>query len=442
MAPRVTLLVGLLLDVLLLAGSALAQAPADDLFSYTNKQVFYIPFQSDPGERRLKEVQLYYSMDQGRSWQPYANVPPDQGRFKFTAERDGVFWFTVRTIDLEGRAYPVKVEGARPGLKVCVDTRPPTLDLRVLPARDGMVGVAWEIHDDNLDLSRLRLDARPPGAAEWRQLRVEPVASGQHVWTPETNGPLEVRLIASDLAGNVADKTITLAGGQGDPRSADDPARRDAEPSPAPGGPAIRMVNSKRISLNYQIREKGPSGVSVVELWYTQDGRNWQKYGDKPEDPPYVFDVNDEGLYGFSLVVRSGVGLGDRPPRVGDPPQVWVEVDVTKPIVQVQRVDVGRGTDTGKLTILYTAKDKNLGRQPVTLSYAESPTGPWKPIAANVENTGRYVWQMPTDVPYQFLVRVEAADRAGNVGVDETPRPVIVDLSQPKGVILDVAPGK
>jgi hypothetical protein len=49
---------------------------------------------------------------------------------------------------------------------------------------------------------------------------------------------------------------------------------------------------------------------------------------------------------------------------------------------------------------------------------------------------------MPQEVPYQFLVRVEAADRAGNIGTDETVKAVAVDLALPKGVILEVAPAK
>jgi hypothetical protein len=46
----------------------------------------------------------------------------------------------------------------------------------------------------------------------------------------------------------------------------------------------------------------------------------------------------------------------------------------------------------------------------------------------------------PGSVPYKFLVRVEATDKAGNVGVAETSNPVIVDTAQPKGLILGVDP--
>ena len=48
---------------------------------------------------------------------------------------------------------------------------------------------------------------------------------------------------------------------------------------------------------------------------------------------------------------------------------------------------------------------------------------------------------MPESVPYQFHVRVEAADKAGNVGSAETAKPVIVDLSQPKVQVIGVGTG-
>jgi hypothetical protein len=44
-------------------------------------------------------------------------------------------------------------------------------------------------------------------------------------------------------------------------------------------------------------------------------------------------------------------------------------------------------------------------------------------------------------VPYQFLVKVEAVDTAGNVGEAVTTELVKVDLSQPKARILNVGPG-
>ena len=208
-----------------------------------------------------------------------------------------------------------------------------------------------------------------------------------------------------------------------------------------PSATAVRMVNSKRVSLNYEIKDVGPSGVSVVELWYTQDGKKWDKYDTTSQPrPPFVVELKDEGLYGFTLLARNGVGLGKRPPRGGDQPQVWVEVDTTKPVVKLLDTQVGVSGDGQHLSIHWRATDNNLGQRPITLSYAEQPTGPWTLIAANVENTGSYVWPLPSSVPSRFVLRVEAADLVGNVGMAQMAEPILLDLSQPSVSIVAVEP--
>ena len=410
--------------------------------NYTLSPVFRIPFEPDSGERRLKEVQLFVSTDLGQTWKQAVTATPDQRYFDFRAQHDGIHWFAVRTIDLEGKAFPVDMAGVRPGLKVYVDTQPPVVHLRALPSRDGEVGVEWDVKDDNLDPASLQLEYQAPGSSEWIPVTRDLTAVGQRYWKPRTNGTIEVRLRARDRANNWSeDKTTLSAGGFA---GATPNSSASTPSSSRPTDPGIRLVNSKSIALNYEIKDKGPSGISVVELWYTQDagGRSWQKYREEKGDihPPFMVEVNGEGLYGFTLIVRSGVGLGDRPPQVGDQPQVWVEVDLTKPIVHLGSVEVGRGPDAGRLSISWTATDKNLGPRPITLSYSERAGGSWTPIASNIENTGQYIWQMPSGVPYRFHVRVEAVDRAGNTGSAETATPVIVDLAQPKGVILNVEP--
>ncbi len=202
-----------------------------------------------------------------------------------------------------------------------------------------------------------------------------------------------------------------------------------------------RLVNSKKISLHYQVRNAGPSGVALVEVWRTCNGRKWEKYAQQANaKPPFLVEVEKEGLYGFTIIPRSGVGLARKAPVDGESPQLWVEVDLTPPEIKVNNPVVGVGRDNGKLTITWTAKDRNLGPDPITISYAEETTGEWKPIASRIRNTGKFVWQMPPKTPYRFLVRVHAIDRAGNVGSDQTANPVIVDLATPESVILGVDP--
>src|SRR5262249_31386977 len=159
--------------------------------------------------------------------------------------------------------------------------------------------------------------------------------------------------------------------------------------------------------VNYEVKDVGPSGVSGVELWYTQDGsKTWKKRDVPPQtQPPYIIEVNDEGLYGFTLLAKNGIGLSKDPPQAGDLPQVWVEVDLTKPVVHLSAVNARCSGKSQCVVIHWTAADKNLGPRPITLSYALKPEGPWNPIATNLENTGRYEWPLPADVPCRFLIR-------------------------------------
>jgi hypothetical protein len=206
------------------------------------------------------------------------------------------------------------------------------------------------------------------------------------------------------------------------------------------GEPLVRMVNTKRITLNFEIKDVGPSGLSGVELWYTQDCKEWKKYDAPPQAHSYVVEVDQEGMYGFTLRARSGLGLAKDPPACGDQPQVWVVVDLTRPSVTLDDVSPSVEARTQTLAIHWKATDKNLGRHPINLYYAEKEDGPWKPIATSLENTGLYHWQMPPGAPARLLVRAEATDLAGNVGRAQTPRPVLLDMSRPTVSILGVEP--
>jgi hypothetical protein len=337
---------------------------------------------------------------------------------------------------------------------VIEDTTPPIVQVNALPARGNEVGVAWTVRDENLDPSlpdALRVEYRFAGAASWIPLAV-PAGASQLYWNPHSNAPVEVRVSARDRAGNIGEeKTIVRQGVGGGGNLVPN------FQNPVPQQDSFKelerkYVNSKQISLGYDLRDVGPSGVSAIELWYTlYQGRAWNKLTEYPIDlkaggeanqtKKLTFEVNDEGIYGITLVAKSGVGLGERAPQPGDRPQFWIEVDLTKPVVQIQEIQVGTGFDKGKLTIIWNARDKNLGQTPIRLSYAEQQGGPWNAVADKLSNNGRYVWKMPDQLPYQFYVRVEAVDLAGNIGEAITLERVKVDLSMPKAQIRDIGPG-
>jgi hypothetical protein len=199
---------------------------------------------------------------------------------------------------------------------------------------------------------------------------------------------------------------------------------------PSSTGPTVRMVGDKRRKLGYQL--KSASGTTVpVELWYTRDGRSWQRDDSPPQlHSPYILEVKEEGVYGLSLVPCNGGGKAQAP-RPGDLPQFWVAVDWTRPIVSLLGVEADPRKHT--VSVRWSANDEHLGPRPITLSYAEQAGGPWTPLAANLKNTGSFWGAAPPGVPARCFIRVEAADQGGNVGEAHTLAPVVLDVSAPQG---------
>lgn len=430
---------------LLLAFVSLAAEPQ---IHYTRHSSIKIPYNIDPNEKRIRQVLLYVSEDEGKSFSQVAAVTAGEREFKFNARRDGWYWFATQTQDNQGQLNPPTIQQLQAGLKICLDTVPPQVTLRGASPRDYPVGVEWDIRDEAADVLSMRLDYRPVGGPNWLPLSPPQVVQGQFGWNPTVGGALEVRLQVRDRAGNQSEQTTTVQAGLGNPNPNPNPG---PGPGPGPGGvlpgptPSnVYYVPKRRVSLNYDVENVGKSQVQEVEVWVTEDGRSWTKYNTTKPSKTYTVELAQERRYGFTLVAVSGVGLAERRPLAGDPPQVWVEVDETRPQVRLLAVDVGQGQETGKMSIRWVATDKHLEATPITLSYGTDAQGPWTTIEKSLANDGRYIWQMPPQegLPFQMFIRVEAVDRAGNVSFDMTQRPVAVDLLVPKAKVIGVTPAQ
>jgi hypothetical protein len=230
-------------------------------------------------------------------------------------------------------------------------------------------------------------------------------------------------------------------------------SRRYSQDAPNASGrtqPEPKYVNSRTINIKYGVEEEGPSGVSAIQLYYmylsSNGGRKWTEMKpipySKDQPPPLIFEANQDGLYGFYLLMKNGVGLGENPPQPNTLPQFLVKVDTVKPEVKDVRTEVGRGLDLGNLIITWQASDLNFGPEPISLWYTEDKdSNKWERIGPDsLPNNGRYIWQKGHTPPHRFFVKVEARDRAGNVGSYITSE-VKFDLTHPRGLIRDVEPG-
>lgn len=209
--------------------------------------------------------------------------------------------------------------------------------------------------------------------------------------------------------------------------------------------PPIQFVKTPRVTLEYETRKVGPSGIGVVELWLTHDdGQTWTKYFEdqhpNAKSPSITVDLRDgDRIYGFTLVVRSGVNKGRLPPVQGEAPEMRVELDTTLPEAKLappeqdpQHRDV--------LTLKWLVRDRNLEPDGVSLYWSELHDGPWKPIAEGLAAAqGQYSWS-PQGLPYYVYLRLTARDKAGNVTEVICDNPVAIDMTVPEARLKRVFP--
>lgn len=219
------------------------------------------------------------------------------------------------------------------------------------------------------------------------------------------------------------------------------PTAETAWPTLADGEP-IRMTAARHFYLDYDLEAVGPRGVQDIELWATRDaGRTWEKWGsDADKQSPFEVQVDQDGLYGFRIVVIAANGLASNPPHSGAPADLWVGVDNSPPVAEITAVIYGTGARVGELDIRWTCTDERLLERPITLSFSDSTTGPWTTIATGLPNSGQYFWRVDATVPQQVYLRLQVADEAGN-GTEFTIRePINVAGIVPKGRIQSLSP--
>ena len=179
----------------------------------TRQQAFAIPFSlsNPPNSPPPSEVQLFASVDRGTNWQLYDRQQPDARRFRFKTNRDGEYWFLVRTVDANGQT--IGQPQATPELIVIVDTVLPTLELTVTTRDFGEIHAEWVAGDLNLAAHTFRLQYQDDPVGPWHDVEVDlPDESDRNPtfrhtadwWLRSSGQEIIVRAEILDRAGNQA----------------------------------------------------------------------------------------------------------------------------------------------------------------------------------------------------------------------------------------------
>lgn len=318
------------------------------------------------------------------------------------------------------------------------------------PAQDSLAG--GNIPVDPFQQRRIEMPEPPKQAVPWPTDNVLPRPEAQANSTPVQPGigtqppqPL-AGIGAPPLPQNVDDRFKPASMKMEPPvASSSQPERPTVRANSTvglPPGVSPQAINHKGFALNYGVDTVGPSGIGQIELWVTRDGgETWEPGGTDPDrQSPFDVEVQAEGTYGFRIVVEGGNGLTGRRPQPGDLADIWVNVDLTKPIATITNVVYGEGPHVGHLDISWSATDADLADRPVSLYYASSADGPWKPIAEEIANSGQYIWKITPDVPADIFLKAIARDRSGNVGEFVLKRAIANDGLVPRAQIRSLQP--
>jgi hypothetical protein len=447
---------------LITAAGALAQpggvgtSPASP--KHIASRFFKIPFGALKNAQEIRQLKLYLSANGGASWDLHGTAGPYQREFEVKVERDGPYAFALQIVYTNGDLQPTDTAGLRGSQFVVVDTEKPAIMLKPLPTRPSTepgkidVGVQWDVRDENLDPSSVRLEVRWAGQGQFVPIRDRAIGpQGEDVRAIYSMAKMEVRLTARDFAKNLAEQTVILGNGVGTGAVSAEPTARDTGLGSS-GRPGTRYLRSNVVVLEFAIEEKGPSGIASGDLWTTRDGRDWKKadgtkpvINEKDDKITATFTAPEDGLFGFALIATSKANLSQPPPASSKDVQIWIKVDTKAPEANLVDVKFAQANDPQYIAISWKASDENLGATPITLQYSleeKAADDKWLTLTDDpLTNSGRQVVKTPGVPGYQLWVRLKVVDLAGNQTVT-SPKPVVLDLVRPRVKITDAMPGK
>jgi hypothetical protein len=157
----------------------------------------------------VKEVAIWCTRDQGKSWSRLGSIPDPHGPFPVEVDESGLYGFRLVVVSHSGLKSKLPQPGDLADKWVRVDVDPPVARITSAPygtnGQAGKLVINWEAHDDQLSLRPIDLaySARPEGP--WITIESGLRNTGSYAWAVPAETPEKVflQLTARDEAGNV-----------------------------------------------------------------------------------------------------------------------------------------------------------------------------------------------------------------------------------------------
>jgi RNA polymerase sigma factor (sigma-70 family) len=190
-----------------LAVSAATFGQVDPNVVYTNQRELRIPVNVQM-ESGLRELLLFASWDQGRTYDQVATAAPDAREFVFKAPHDGTCWLKVAAVDREGKREPKDVRQGPVSQKLIIDTVRPQVRVFTAQRQGDDVLLEWAIEEEHLDPEGIRLEYQSKDDA-WFTIPAK-LGSARRARQTCTAGLSRFRLTVKDKAGNQTVATLVI----------------------------------------------------------------------------------------------------------------------------------------------------------------------------------------------------------------------------------------
>ncbi|MGL6074393.1 MAG: hypothetical protein ACRC8S_09565 [Fimbriiglobus sp.] len=173
---------------------------------------FGIDYRSEQ-KQFIHQIELVVSKDKGQTWETLDAVTPDKEHLNFSVKDDGVYLVNMVIVFKDGRRDPANPATDPRSEKILVDTVAPIVRMTA-ERRADEVSVEWGIEEKYLNeaATQVLYKASDNPIAQWIPVPVASMTKRAAKFKPPVPGPITMRIIATDYAGNSVDVTKDVPG--------------------------------------------------------------------------------------------------------------------------------------------------------------------------------------------------------------------------------------
>jgi hypothetical protein len=165
-------------------------------------------------KKSIKYIELIVSKDQGQTWSTVDAVSPDKDHLNFQAKDDGLYYLNIVIVFKDGKRDPASPALDNRAIKMLVDSTVPVV--RMNAVRQGEdIAVEWVIEDQYINdaATQVQYKSTANSLGEWVTVPPGNLSKNSTRFRPTVGGPLWVRVVAADFAGNPGEAKKEVLGG-------------------------------------------------------------------------------------------------------------------------------------------------------------------------------------------------------------------------------------